>query len=64
MTGFPVPVGVEFFKSLPVVVLKSAGTQSVALAGHTTSPEPALIVASSKSVSPAFTLITLSALLA
>lgn len=43
MTGLPVPVGVEFFKSLPVVVSNKAGTQSVEDAGHTTSPEPHVI---------------------
>lgn len=38
ITGFQVPVGVEFFSSFPVVPSKSAGTEFVELAGHTTSP--------------------------
>ena len=42
-TGFPVPVGVLFFSSFPVVPSNSAGTASVALAGPTTSPEPAMV---------------------
>ena len=40
-TGFPVPVGVEFLISLPVVPSKRAGTASVAELGPTTSPVPA-----------------------
>lgn len=36
ITGFPVPVGVEFCKSFPVVPLKSAGTPVVADAGPIT----------------------------
>ena len=40
MTGLPVPVGVEFFNSLPVVPSNNAGTPSVEEAGHTTSQEP------------------------
>lgn len=39
-TGFPVPVGVLFFISFPVVPLKRTGTESVEEAGQTTSPEP------------------------
>lgn len=53
-----------FWISFPVVESNLAIALSVAEAGQTTSPEPALIVASSKSVSHAFTLITFRALLA
>lgn len=38
-TGFPVPVGVEFFTSLPVVPSKRTGTASVAEAGQVTREE-------------------------
>ena len=37
ITGLPVPVGVEFFISLPVIQSYNTGTQSVAEAGQTTS---------------------------
>jgi len=43
ITGLPVPVGVEFFIALPVVQSKSAGTQSVEVAGQVTSPVPHVI---------------------
>ncbi len=39
-TGLPVPVGVLFLISFPVVPSNNAGTQSVALAGQVTSPHP------------------------
>lgn len=39
-TGLPVPVGVLFLTSLPVVPSNNTGTEFVALAGPTTSPEP------------------------
>ena len=42
-TGLPVPVGVLFFSSFPVVPSNSAGTESVALAGPTTSPDPEIV---------------------
>lgn len=42
-TGLPVPVGVLFLSSFPVVPSNSAGTESVALAGPTTSPAPEIV---------------------
>lgn len=39
-TGFPVPVGVLFLTSFPVVPSNNTGTEFVALAGPTTSPDP------------------------
>ena len=58
-TGFPVPVGVLFFNSFPVVPSNSAGTASVALAGPTTSPVPLADAAMVIESDPAFVVMVM-----